>query len=114
MLTRCGHRLYTCTRGCWDFCPFFQVRYTTTLPFAPSQASMFTTSSSHDPVGGLNSAFLALADGVSLPGCPLRPRFAPLPFVSLVARALFLPLLLACFVSSQALSIDSRPPTLLM
>lgn len=85
------------------------------LPPAPSQASMATTSSSHDPDGGLNSAFFALAGGDPYPGCRavLRPRLAPLvlSLASTLERALFLPRLAPSFFSRHASNSASLPPT---
>jgi hypothetical protein len=95
-------------------CPPFQVRYTTTLLSLPSQASIPVTRSSQLPVGGLHSAFNALAGGDVFFGWPFfLPLFVPfvasVPVLALPRFFLFFAL---SFFSCQAARIASLPPTL--
>lgn len=117
-LTFWGHLLYTWARGCFVFCPPFQVKYTTIVPAFPSHASIPTTSSSQLPVGGLNSVSLTPAGGVDDAGwLPFfRPFFARVPLMAdaapVPARPLFFPLPPAAFFSCHWLIMRSLPPTL--
>ena len=71
------------------------------------------TSSSQDPVGGLNSA-LALAGGVVSAGWLFRPFFAVPPLVPTLDLPRLRPLVSEtdAFFSSHSASMASFPPTL--
>jgi hypothetical protein len=65
--------------SCLVLWPFFQFRYTTSLPLpSSSHASILSISSSHDPEGGVH---FFVAGGLVSFGCvaDLRDRFVPAP-----------------------------------